>query len=144
MREILSSVEIAAPASRVFEILTDFDGYRRWNPFIVHAEGAARVGERVRIRIRPPGARESVHVVTILTVEEDREITWLGRMWFPGVLDGHHIFRVEPTGDNRSRLVHNETFRGLLVPFVWPGFLDTKMREGFDALNLSLKSVAES
>jgi hypothetical protein len=144
MREILSSLVIDAPAARVYELLADFGGYEVWNPFIIHAEGEARPGERVRIRIRPPGWRESVHVVTILTVEPNREITWLGRMWLPGVLDGHHIFRVEPATAKRCRLVHNEAFRGILVPFVWSNFIDTRMRDGFAALNHSLKAVAES
>jgi hypothetical protein len=144
MREILSSLDIDAPAARVYELLADFGGYADWNPFIVCAEGVARPGERVRLRIRPPGWRESIHVVKVLTVEPDREITWLGRMWLPGVLDGHHIFRVEPIDEKRCRLVHNEVFRGILVPVLWRTFIDTRMREGFAALNHSLKAVAES
>jgi hypothetical protein len=64
-------------------------------------------------------------------------------MKMKGILDGMHFFELFPEGTNRVRLVHREEFRGLLVPLVWRAFLDTRMREGFEALNRNLKELAE-
>lgn len=143
MRELYTEVTITAPAERIFQILTDVERYAEWNPFIVSAQGKVAPGEKLNIRIRPPGAREQPYVVEVLRVVPGREFVWLGHMKMPGILDGTHIFELLPKGENRVRLVHREEFRGLLVPLVWWVFLNTRMREGFEALNQSLKAVAE-
>lgn len=39
-------------------MLTDFDAYPEWNPFIRSIQGNPEVGSRLSIRIEPPGARE--------------------------------------------------------------------------------------
>jgi hypothetical protein len=144
MRELYTEIEIDAPADRVFKILTDVAHYERWNPLIVKAEGRADPGEVLRIRIRTPGAREQPYVVKVLTVEENREFRWLGHMLWRGVLDGEHAFQLIPLSPDRVKLVHREQFRGVLVPLVWTSFLDTKMRQGFEALNRALKTAAEA
>lgn len=143
MKKLYTEVMIAAPAGCVFRILTEVERYAEWNPFIVSAQGKVAPGEKLNIRIRPPGKPEQPYVVEVLRVIPDREFVWLGHMKLPGLLDGTHIFELLPEGVDRVRLVHREEFRGLLVPLVWRVFLNTRMREGFEALNRSLKEVAE-
>lgn len=144
MRELYTEVMIEATAERVFRILTDITRYHEWNPLIVSACGKVAAGETLDIRIRPPGKLDQPYVVEVLRVVPEREFIWLGHMKIKGVLDGTHFFELFPEGTNRVRLVHREEFRGLLVPLVWKAFLDTRMREGFEALNRSLKAQAEN
>ena len=40
---------IAAPATTVWELLTDADGYADWNEAVISIEGPIRQGERVRL-----------------------------------------------------------------------------------------------
>jgi len=144
MRELYTEIDIKAPVERVFRILTDLGRYELWNPFIVKAEGRVHPGEDLHVHIRPPGGREQPYVVRVLRVEKDREFRWLGHMLWRGILDGEHVFELATVSPDRTKLVHREEFRGILVPFVWRAFLDTKMREGFESLNRRLKIAAES
>jgi len=143
MKELYTEVVINAGAEHVFRILTDITRYHEWNPLIVSAGGKVAPGEKLDIRIRPPGKSDQPYVVKVLRVVPEREFVWLGHMKMKGILDGMHFFELFPEGTNRVRLVHREEFRGLLVPLVWRAFLDTRMREGFEALNRNLKELAE-
>jgi hypothetical protein len=143
MKELYTEVMIDAAAEHVFRILTDVTRYHEWNPLIVSAQGKVATGEKLDIRIRPPGKSDQPYVVEVLRVVPEREFVWLGHMKMRGILDGMHFFELFPQGANRVRVVHREEFRGLLVPLVWRAFLDTRMRDGFEAVNRSLKERAE-
>ena len=143
MKELYTEVMIDAAAARVFQILTEVTRYHEWNPLIVLARGKVAPGEKLDSRISPPGKSDQPYVVEVIRVVPEREFVWLGQMKMKGILDGMHFFELYPEGANRVRLVHREEFRGLLVPLVWRAFLDTRMREGFEALNRSLKERAE-
>jgi uncharacterized protein YndB with AHSA1/START domain len=45
-KDIVTEIEIDAPPSRVWEILTDFEKYASWNPFIKKISGTYQQGMR--------------------------------------------------------------------------------------------------
>jgi hypothetical protein len=94
------------------------------------------------VRIEPPGGRGMTFRPTVLTVEPNRELRWLGRLLLPGLFDGEHSFRLEPLATGRVRLVQAERFTGLLVPILG-GMLGNTER-GFQAMNQALKERAEA
>ena len=47
MREIRTEIEIAAPLTKVWSILTDFDNWKEWNPIVDQASGAASPGSKL-------------------------------------------------------------------------------------------------
>lgn len=141
MQQIHTEIEIAAPPARVWEVLTDFAAYPAWNPLIVEAGGAARAGERLRIRVRIPGYPPTTFRPTVLAVELPRELRWRGRLLLPGLFDGEHLFRLEPLEGGRTRLVQAERFRGVLVPFFRKMLAATE--RGFEAMNRALRERAE-
>ena len=47
MKEIYSEIEINAPANVVWDIITDFDNYPEWNPFIMEISGNQIVGKQI-------------------------------------------------------------------------------------------------
>ncbi|TDD91014.1 SRPBCC domain-containing protein [Actinomadura rubrisoli] len=139
-REVSATVEIAAPADKVYGILTDFRGYPQWNPFIVKAEGTPRKGAKLRNELRDSGGGKMTFQPKVLAADPGRELRWIGRMWIPGIVDGEHYFRIEPAGPGRVRLTQGERFSGALVP-VAGGQLD--MADEFAAMNAALKNRAE-
>lgn len=143
MRELHTEVVIDASADRVFHTLTDIECYHEWNPLVVSARGRVAPGQKLDIHLRLPGSSAEPYSVRVLRVVPSREFVWLGHMKVPGILDGLHFFELHPEAPDRVRLVHREEFRGLLIPFVWRAFLNTRMREGFEALNQCLKVRAE-
>jgi Polyketide cyclase / dehydrase and lipid transport len=62
-KELVSSIDIAAPAERVWEVLIDFAAFPAWNPFITQAEGRLEVGGRLALRMQPVG-RSAVTLAT--------------------------------------------------------------------------------
>ena len=141
-REIVTSIEIQASAADVWRILTDFDEFPKWNPFIRRASGRLEPGAKLDVFVQPSGAKGMTFRPTLRSVEPQRELRWVGRLLLPGLFDGEHVFRIEPLGDGQVRFVHSETFRGLLVPLLWRS-LDTDTRRGFEEMNRALKARAE-
>jgi hypothetical protein len=80
---VRTQVRIAAPASRVWQVLTDFPRYPEWNPFITGIEGVPEAGARLRVRIQPPGRRSMTFKPAVLVVVRDRELRWLGHLFLP-------------------------------------------------------------
>jgi hypothetical protein len=136
VRRLEAAIEVDAAPERVWEVLTDFAAYPEWNPFIRRIEGRPEQGQRLEVRIEPPGARGMTFRPTVLAAEPGRELRWLGRLLVPGVFDGEHGFRLEPAGEGRTRFVQSERFRGLLVP-LFGGTLE-KTQHGFEAMNEAL------
>ncbi|MGH3017511.1 MAG: SRPBCC family protein [Gaiellaceae bacterium] len=141
MREIEKTVEIDAPPAAVWRVLTDFPAYGEWNPFIPSIAGNAQEGERLTMRLEPPGGKGMTIRPTVLAAEPDRELRWKGRLVVPGLFDGEHTFRIEPIDGQRSRFVHGERFTGILVGFV-KGTLG-KTEAGFEQMNAALKRRVE-
>lgn len=138
-----TEIEIAAGAESVWDILTDFPSFPRWNPFIRSIDGVLAPRARLRVRIQPPGGRALTFRPTVLRVEDGRHFSWRGRTLLPGLFDGEHAFTIEPAAPGRVRFVHSEVFRGLLVPLL-AGTLRTTTRQGFEQMNVALKARAEA
>jgi hypothetical protein len=141
LREIETTVEIDAPPAAVWRVLIDFPSYGDWNPFIRSIAGTAQEGERLTVRLEPPGGKGMTITPTVLAAEPDRELRWKGRLLVPGLFDGEHSLRVEPLDGERSRFVHGERFTGILVGLV-KGIL-AKTETGFEQMNAALKQRVE-
>ena len=142
MRKIETSIDINAPAERVWAILNDFEAFPRWNPFIPSISGKPQTGERLSVRIQPPGGRAMTFRPEVLEAGTPRLLRWLGHLGFSGIFDGEHRWQIDPLSDDRCRFLHSETFRGLLVP-VFGGML-SKTEAGFREMNEALKQRAEA
>ena len=143
MRELRSEIEIDAPPARVWAILTDFDAYPGWNPFMTSIEGQASQGAKLSVRLELPGVRAMSFAPTLIALQPDRELRWRGRLLVPGVFGGEHIFELHPAGGGGTRLVHREEFGGVLVaPLL--RMVGAKTLLGFEAMNAALKARAES
>jgi hypothetical protein len=142
MKELHTEIEIDAPSERVWELITDFASYPQWNPFIRSISGQPTPGERLEVRLEPPGGRGMTFKPKVLNVEPNRELRWLGHVLVPGLFDGEHSFAIQPLEENRVRFAQREAFRGLLVP-LFARSLDNNTRRGFEEMNRALKERAE-
>jgi len=108
MKQIRSEIEIDAPAERVWTMLTDFQAFSEWNPFVRRASGEVETGARLDVYIKPPGGMGMSFHPTVLKAETDKELRWLGHFILPGLFDGEHFFRIEPSEDSRVQFVQGE------------------------------------
>jgi hypothetical protein len=142
MRELRREIDINAPRSAVWAVLTNFSSYPEWNPFIRSVSGDLRQSARLDVRIEPPGARAMSFKPTVLNVEDERELRWLGRFLVRGLFAGEHIFRLEALGDDGTRLTQAERFSGMLIRAF--GSTIDKTELGFEQMNAALKARAEA
>jgi hypothetical protein len=142
MRELRREIDIDAPPSVVWAVLTNTDSYPDWNPFIRWVSGDLREGAKLEVRIEPPGGRAMTFKPTVLNVEHERELRWLGRLLLPGLFDGEHIFRLEAHGHGGTRFTQAERFTGIVVR-AFSTTLD-KTEIGFEHMNTALKAQAEA
>lgn len=141
MKEIYTEIEINAPASIVWSILTDFENFPQWNPFIKEIFGTKQVGSQIKGFIKPPNSNGMKLKPTILTYEPEKELRWFGRLWIPKLFDGEHSFIIKKISHDKVLFIQKERFNGLLVPFFSGLLKDTE--SGFEMMNNALKQIAE-
>jgi hypothetical protein len=139
VKEVRTEIEINASPEKVWGILTDFARYEEWNPFIVKAAGKAEQGTTIKIHIKTPAGKKREYHPKITKAERGRELRWMGKSW---VLNGEHIFIIEPLQEGCVWLVHREAFDGLLTSFFGKS-LDTDIKQGLEEMNRALKARAE-
>ena len=115
-KEIKTEILIYASPGKIWSILTNFDNYPSWNPFIKSIKGEVKVGNKITARIEPPEASGMTFKPKILTLETNKELSWLGHLLFAGLFDGEHKFELIDNGNGTTTFVQSEKFRGILVP----------------------------
>lgn len=143
MERIDTSIDIHASAQVVWDVLTDFEAYPEWNPFIRSIVGIPREGNRIAIRIQPEGGFGMTFRPVVLCVDAARELRWLGKLFFGGLFDGEHSFVLEQVDPTHTRLRQIEQFNGLLVP-LFKSQVHGSTKAGFVMMNEALKRRAES
>ena len=141
MKEIYTEIQINASPNTVWNILTDFDDFSRWNPFIKEISGNIQVGSQIYVYIKPPNSNAMKFKPKLLKYEPEKEIRWIGKFYLPKLVDGEHSLSIKKLNNENILFVQKETFSGLLVPFISGLLKDTKT--GFELMNNELKKEAE-
>ncbi|HSH21758.1 MAG TPA: SRPBCC domain-containing protein, partial [Candidatus Caenarcaniphilales bacterium] len=124
-------------------VLTDFPSYRDWNPHLRQVRGRPREGRRIVVLSQPPASRPIVLRPRLVVWRPPYEFRWRAIFLARRLFSGEHGFRLEPLPGGRVRFIHDETFRGLLVPLYSRLRLDATKR-GFGQMNEALRERAEA
>ena len=102
------AIEIAAPPEVVWEVLTTFDQWPKWNPDVksMSFDGTLAPGSEFRWKAGP-----GTIVSTLERVEPPRAATWRGRTMSIKAL---HEWRLEPR-DGGTHVETEECFSGMLA-----------------------------
>jgi len=143
-REIETSLDIAAPPERVWDVLTDFRAWDEWNPVITRMRAVTSPGAPLSFTILASGREMKIKCV-MLKVEHGRELRWRGPSspvlgYF---VRGEHYLIVEPVSPKQSRIIHGERFDGVAVPLIW-GRLEGDLERAYSKMNGALKARVES
>ena len=142
MKEVRTSVTIAAPVEMVWRVLTDFDTYSQWSPFIRSVSGKLSVGEKLAFAVATgPEAIRSAKA-RVLRVDENRCLSWGGGLPL-GLFRAEHSFIIEPAA--AGVVVHDvEQFRGLLAGFLIREDRIRAQHKAFEAFDNALRVRAEA
>jgi uncharacterized protein YndB with AHSA1/START domain len=138
------TVDIDAPASVVWEVLTDFPRYAEWNSFCVGLETTGRLGDFVHMQVRIPGTDDVIPVSEYLVAwEPERLLSWEQRPTDDNKDAARRDQYVEADGAERCRYFTTDQFLGVNA--------DTIMRNhgmwvkaGFDQCARDVKQRAQA
>ena len=142
MKQIETEILIDVKPDRVWKVLMDFENHAKWNPFIKSISGEKEVGEKLIVEIQPPNGKGMTFNPTVLAYTKDKEFRWIGKLFFKGIFDGEHYFKLIENGKNQTKFVHGEKFSGILIPLM-KKLLD-KTKDGFVLMNEALKRECET
>ena len=131
--KIYTEIQINATAEKIWSVLTDFEKYSEWNPFIKSLQGNVVVGGTISAHIQDMHFKPKV-----LTFRPNKGFSWLGSLWVKGLFDGLHSFELQQQEDGSTRFIQQEVFSGILVR-LFAKSLNTKTKAGFIKMNEALK-----
>ena len=144
-KEIFTEIEINASPSRVWQVLTDFEKYPIWNPFIKKISGIPARNEKLEVHMPDPRGGMMVFTPDVLVAERERELRWLGRSE-GNAFNGEHRFRIDSiennNNNNKVHFTQSEKFTGSIAASL-EGWLDTVVKQNFEGMNRALKQRAE-
>ena len=141
-KEINTEIVIKAKTEEVWAVLTDFDNYQKWNPFIKLIKGQMVVGNRITVRLEPPGSSGMNIRPKVLAFVVNKEFRWIGHLLLPGLFDGDHRFELVDNKNGTTTFKQSEKFKGLLIP-LFKKMLDINTTNGFRQMNEKLKNIVE-
>ena len=130
------NAHIRAKAEIVWGLLTDADGFPRWNSTVTGITGNIREGARLRLHV--PGTRRTF-TPRVSGVVAARRMTWGDGL--PLVFKGVRTFMLESHDDGSTDFVMKERFSGLMFALVKGTLPD--FRPIFEAYAGDLKREAE-
>ena len=140
MQSIKTEITIHASIQTVWNILTNFEAYPSWNPFIISIKGKAEQDARLKTIMLNNG-KENAFTPIITILETEQKLEWLGKLPL-GMFNGNHYFHLEALDANTTKLIHGEHFSGWLSGLILKMIKEETIR-GFEAMNQALKTKSE-
>lgn len=143
MKTIETNIVIISTPEKIWDVLTNFEEYELWNPFMTKVVGNASLGSKIEVNIKTISGKNRSYYPIITKCETNKELRWKGKSFLPGVFNGERVFVLEKSDDGKVSFSHKEIFSGLGVKLVG-NKLDESLREGFVRMNEALKVRAEN
>lgn len=143
LQEIKTEIDISAPPSKVWNIITDINNWQEWSPIINVSNGDASVGSKLSITMMGKEAGEDgpSYNPVITELNEPGYFHWRAHMLAGFIFTNDKILELKET-ETGTHLIHRETFKGLLAPLFC-----SQMEKGvppmLNSMNKALKELAE-
>lgn len=137
-------VEIDAPASVVWQVLTDLRRYQEWNPFTVRVESSLKVDDPVDLYIPIPGQEGQEMCVRewLVAYEPDQLLSWEQRTTPESKDCARRDQYIESLGPEKSRYFTTDIFLGLNQNRIMADF-GAWVKTSFDSVADGVKRQAE-
>lgn len=112
--KIESRVGVRAPAHVVWDAISEIGDWPSWNPLYPRAEGALRIGEKLKLTLALPGEPERDFTPPIIDWVPNEQILWsdvIARGWIKTL----RYIEIEALSDESSIFSNGEQFQGLIA-----------------------------
>lgn len=130
---------IGASPQRVWEVLSDAEGYPRWNPAVISLNGRIADGEKIKLvsTVNP----KRTFSLTVGDVEPSRGMVWSDGMPL-GLFRGVRTFSLRSLGEQQTEFSMREEYSGALASLIARAIPD--QTEAFAQFADGLKAAAEA
>lgn len=128
---------VAAPADKVWALLTDRAGWTSWNSTIASLDGTIAAGEKVTLVTKD----QQSFTLKVSELVPPQKMVWEDGMPF-GLFAGVRTYRLQPRDDGTTLFVMSEVFSGPMLGSIEGSLPD--MRPTFTTFAADLKKRAES
>jgi len=135
------TLEIAAPADVVWEVLTDFPHYAEWNPFLLDCKTTLKPGDPIDLRVKLLGPPQR-QVEQMLEHVPGRRFAYCMKPFPAGALRSLRSHDVESLGGSRTRYRSYFHLQGWLMPLV-RALLGGRLQKGFSGMWEGLQMRSE-
>lgn len=133
--------EIDAPASLVWQVLTDFPRYAEWNPFLPACSSTLQAGDPIDLHVKL-GARPQLQREWIIEHRPGRRFAYRMKPAPLSALSSQRSHDVEALGGTRTRYRSYFHLKGWLMPLV-RALLGRRLETGFAQMSEGLKQQVE-
>jgi len=129
---------IEAPATTVWNLLTDRSAQAKWNSTLTSIEGKIALGERVSFKV--PEAPGQTFSPTVVAYDAPKSMVWRLNRW--PLLVSVRTYRLTPGPHGSTEFSIDEVFQGLLLPLISKSLPDFGAM--FERTAADLKAAAET
>ena len=143
VQEIKTEIDISAPPSKVWGIITDIDKWQEWSPIINASQGKPLIGSKLSITMmsKEEGKDGPKYNPEIIELKKQKYFHWRAHMMAGFIFTNDKVFKLEET-ETGTHLIHIETFKGLMAPLM-SGSVKENVPTMLDSMNKALKELAE-
>ena len=137
---IENRIGVRAPAERIWDVLTDFAGWRRWNPHETDIEGVLGFGAAIRLTERLPDLGERRIEARLGEWQPNAQLVWAERRGF--LFRTLRYYEIDELERGSCILSHGTIFRGLRAEL----FHDkhrARIRPAYETIGENLKRIGE-
>jgi hypothetical protein len=141
--KIESRVGVAAPADVVWEAICEIGDWPAWNPLYPRAEGALRIGEKLKLTLALPGRAARDFTPPIVDWVPSEQILWsdtIARGWVRTL----RYLEIEALSDESCIFSNGEQFQGWMAPYYLTRARRRTYREGFASLSEAVRERAQA
>ncbi len=137
MKTFRATIKINASPEKIWEILTNANGYPEWDKSMERVEGKFALGEKITFHTKLSTQSFPVKVTKFETASQ---IVLTGGMPL-GLFKSERTHKLTPVEDGKTAFHTQENFSGLLLPLFGKNIPD--LTENFQGFVAALKKQAE-
>ena len=116
-RKIHTEIVIDQPIDKVWQVMTDFKRVPEWSTYFQGIEGDFIDGNSIVVFYNSKGSSRKAKAYKkkdILVDTRNHTFGWANQRVAPGLRDNHQ-FKLVPLSDNKTKLIHTDEVKGLIV-----------------------------
>jgi hypothetical protein len=137
-------IVIQAPVQPVWDIVSDFDAYRHWNPFVLKASAEFRVGGKIHFLEDLERFGQHWLNAKFLSIDAPNSFVWQGYFGASFLFAVRHSFIFEAINEHETHFTQVHENSGLLIPYLALRGVYYVSRQGYINYNQALKERCES